>query len=162
MVTWGSSARKGHSLDENPGMLRHPSVLWHFLLQRGEHPDLGRSTLAALSHRGCKARGDGIMISGVRDRTKPDAWCELMFEEVEDREAHLESCLNKRTTLLLTLCRFVITCWNQKDMRGLEGQVQGCPRLQVSGGSCHSWHHSWSLGYGCCKLKVCALSQFLC
>ena len=70
------------------------------------------------------------MISGVRDRTKPDAWCELMFEEVEDREAHLESCLNKRTTLLLTLCRFVITCWNQKDMRGLEGQVQGCPRLQ--------------------------------
>lgn len=101
------------------------------------------------------------MILGVRDRTKQDVGCELMFEEVEDIEACLESCLSKRTTLLLMLCRSVTTCWYQKEMRGLEGQVYGFPRLQSFRGSCHSWQTLMILGYGCCKLKVCALSQFL-
>ena len=99
------------------------------------------------------------MILGVRDRTKQDVGCELMFEEVEDIEARLESCLSKRTTLLLMLCRSVSTYWYQKEMRGLEGQVQGFPRLQSFRGSCHSWQTLMILGYSCCKLKVCALSQ---
>lgn len=100
-----SSARKAQ-LDENPGMLWHPGVLWHFLLQRGKHPDLGWSTLAALSSEAGSKEETASWFLGVRDRTKPDAWCELMFEEVEDREAHLESCLNKRNHcfLMLQIC----------------------------------------------------------
>lgn len=49
------------------------------------------------------------MVLVVRDRIKQDLGFELIFEEVEDLEAHLESWLNKRATPLLVLCRSVTT-----------------------------------------------------
>ena len=49
------------------------------------------------------------MVLVVRDRIKQDVVFELIFEEEEDLEAHLESWLSRRATLLLVFCRSVTT-----------------------------------------------------